>query len=212
MNIAKWDEVNLAVNARWLAKTKQQEEIIKQLSATAPPTSTSTAPPNPAVEKAPADAPTVTRPPMQPMVALPVATLPETQAEVITLPSVLTGLQLLKEQDLDVRAAYPVRWHMIWDQGLEASALGSLLPVELVGKDGPDPMGVIPQRTLGALRRQLDKLAMQWEVKFASNTIQAETQAGATALYERVMDEAKRVVARKRAAPAAASNEQPEDL
>ena len=141
------------------------------------------------------------------MVQLPAASLPSDQMETIVLAEVLKGLHLLEEQDLDVRAAYPVRWHMLWDQGMTDPLLENLLPKDLLGETRPDPNLVIPQRTLGALRRQLDRLATQWDVKYTQETVQALAEEGATAMYNRVMDEAKRVQTRKRTQPADATPE-----
>jgi hypothetical protein len=87
---------------------------------------------------------------------------------------------------------------MIWKEGLDGPQLKTLLPSECVHEARPDPAEVIPQRTLGALRRQLDKMAALWEVKHAELAKQAEVTAGAESLFASVMGEAKRIQHRKR--------------
>ena len=116
----------------------------------------------------------------------------------VQMASVLTGLHQLEEQELDVRLAYPVCWGMIWKEGLDGPQLRSLLPGELVHEVRPTPETVIPQRTLGALRRALDKMAALWEVKHAELAKEAEVTAGAASLFTSVMGEAKRIQHRKR--------------
>ena len=198
-NADKWEEVNNVIDTRWASKIEQQEQLVQQLTVAAPTTITITTPlATPAVGTMASAVPNVTRPPMLPMVVLPEAKLPETQEEVVILAGVLTGLQQLEEQELDVRAAYPVRWHMLWEQGMTAPLLNSLIPQDLW--KNTSPLDALSQRALGALRRQLDKLAAKWEVKYAEACMQAQATAAASVFHERVMEEAKRVQERKRVA------------
>ena len=77
--------------------------------------------------------------------------------------------------------------------------VNTLLPQELFSAaDDTGDAVVMPQRTLGALRRQLDGLSAKWDVKHAELVMSKEVQAGASALFASVMDQAKRIVARKR--------------
>jgi hypothetical protein len=195
--VEKWDEVNNVIEKRWTSKIEQQEQLVQQLTATAPIVITGPIATTTAGTEAVA-VPIVSRPPMLPMVVLPEAILPEKQEEVVILAGLLTGLQQLEEQELDVRAAYPVRWQMLWDQGMTVPLLHLLLPPDQY--KGTCPMDTIPQRAIGAIRRQLDKLAAKWEVKYAEACMQAQAIAAATAFHERVMEEAKRVQVRKRIA------------
>ena len=142
---------------------------------------------------APAPVPVVTPPVLQPLVTLPSVELPDAVEEIVQMASVLEGLQQLEEQDLTVRAAYPVCWGMIWTAGLDETRLKTLMPLDVFPDQTPDPAVVIPQRTLGALRRALDKLAAKWEVKHAEIALKAEVTAGAATFKATVMNEAKRV-------------------
>jgi hypothetical protein len=140
----------------------------------------------------------VVPPVLQPLVRLPTITLPEDEQEVKNMASVLSGLHQLEEQDLEARAAFPIRWGMLWNAGLDGPQLKSLLPADLLHEQRPDPATVVPQRTVGALRRALDKMAIQWELKHAETVLQAEVSAGAATFHASVMCEAKRIQQRKR--------------
>ena len=111
---------------------------------------------------------------------------------------VLSGLHQLEEQDLETRAAFPIRWGMLWTAGLDGPQLKSLLPSDLLHEQRPDPATVVPQRTVGALRRALDKMAVLWELKHAEIAMQTEVSAGAASFHASVMCEAKRIQQRKR--------------
>ena len=193
VNVNQWDDVNITINNRWKAKIATQKDHIAALTAAAPVTVL------PAVPAAPAPPAAAVPPPvLQPLVTLPTIPLPESMEEIVHMAAVLTGLHQLEEQDLDVRAAHPVCWSMIWEAGLDGEELARLLPKECALETRPDPSTTIPQRTLGALRRVLDKQAALWEVKHAELNMQAEVTAGAQTLFASVMSEAKRIQHRKR--------------
>jgi hypothetical protein len=194
VNTEKWDEANTTINSRWLRRIEAQKAVVKELSTVAP--KAAAAVPTPIAEVPPAP---VVVPPLKPLVQLPPAELPESAEDVGALRSTLEGLQLLEEQELHVRVAYPVCWGDLAKQGMRAELLKSLLPADCLGSGDEVADHVqVPQRTLGALRRQLDFLAAKWEAKGAEFLRAQEVQAGVNALYSSVMDEAKRVQRRKR--------------
>ena len=106
------------------------------------------------------------------------------------------SLQQLEEQDLEVRLAFPLYWSMLEEQGMNGGILAKLLPQDLL--QAADALVPIPQRTIGALRRQLDYMSALWAVKASELLIVADVQAGASTMCAGVMDEAKRIQRRKR--------------
>ena len=190
INQEQWDNINLAVHNRWEAKKEAQRLLVQQLSAAAPAL-TPTTPPAVAVTPIAMPAPA-----MKPLVELPDVVLPDSKEEITVMAVVLTGLQQLDEQDLEARLAFPVYWNMFEEQGMDKALLTKLLPQEVLLE--AEPLKPVPQRVIGALRRQLGHMSALWAVRANELLIAQDVQAGANLMYAGVMDEAKRVQRRKR--------------
>ena len=159
------------------------------MTGAAPATATPVVPP-----VAPAEVAVVVPPALKPLIELPDITLPEEVEKLTVMATVLSGLHLIEEQDLEARAAYPVCWGTVAAEGMDKEMLTSLLPPSVLpaGDDAADHVP-IPQRTLSALRRQLDRMSAKWDVKHAELLVSQKVQAGAAAMFAGVMDQAKRI-------------------
>ena len=191
VNQEAWEAVNVTVQAKWDAKHAAQTTIVKQLSTAAPvaiPAAVAVVTPPVVIPFAP--------PTLKPLVELPAITLPESQDDIRTMAVVLTGLHLLEEQDLEVRSAFPVCWGTLAEYGLLRDMMLTLLPAELIGKHTADNV-VVPQRTIGALRRQLDRMAALWETKSAELSASPAVQERALAMYADIIDETKQAKRRR---------------
>ena len=98
-----------------------------------------------------------------------------------------------------MRAACTICCGTIAHQGMKSEMINTLSPTALIpsGGDTADHVPVL-QHTLGVLRRQLDRMPTLWDVKHLELLMSKEIQAGPSALYAKVMDEAKRIQRRKR--------------
>jgi hypothetical protein len=108
----------------------------------------------------------------------------------------------MEEQDLEVRTAFPVCWGMLAGYGMRVDTMLTLLPADLL-ESAPEKSDhvIVPQRILGALRRQLDRMAALWDAQ-SGLLVLTDVQEGASALLAEVMDEDKRAK-RPRSSPAA---------
>ena len=201
--LTAWDSKNKEVDARLRAEIEGLKTKASELSKDLPGAAKGALPGTQAGGKAeasaqpaaPAQLPTIT-----PMVDIPMIDLPDNMPLLHACAGVRQVLHQMAEQEDDVREAYPLTWGNLSSAGLSHDDLTCLLSAEIAGTVAVGHEGAVPKRIVGALRRQVDRLAILWEVKHAQLAQTTEAKAFAEAFRTANMDEAKRIQ-RKRTCP-----------
>ena len=203
--VEAWDAKNLTVDARMKAEIEGLKAKASEMSQKIPGAAEDSLPwvkagAKVAVAGQPA-APTQL-PKITPMVDIPMIDLPDSMPLLHACAGVRQVLHQMAEQEDEVREAYPLTWGNLSSAGLSHDDLTLLLSADIAGTKAEGHEAPVPKRIVGALRRQVDRLATLWEVKHAKLAMTTEAKAFAQAFRVANMDEAKRLQ-RKRTTPPA---------